>query len=93
MKLYLGVFIKVVRFLSPGTPDIKGSWLLMLLQSLGADIYGYALKAQTTPSLYELANVDQIVSYSIADIRDYKKLFTVLQQVKPEIVIHTAAQA
>jgi CDP-glucose 4,6-dehydratase len=55
-------------------------------------VSGYALKPPTNPSLFELANINQIVSSNIGDIRDYDLLFKILTKEKPEIIIHMAAQ-
>jgi CDP-glucose 4,6-dehydratase len=63
------------------------------LHWLGADVYGYALKPPTFPSLYEVAKVDQIISSTIGDIRDYNLLLKTINKVQPEVIIHMAAQA
>ena len=76
-----------------GHTGFKGSWLSILLHWLGADVYGYALKPHTTPSLYELAGVDQLVSSTIGDIRGYTLLLKTLREIQPEVIIHMAAQA
>jgi len=75
-----------------GHTGFKGSWLCLLLNKLGATVSGYALDPPTTPSLYQEANIDELITSYIGDIRDYEHLFEVLQQVQPEIVIHMAAQ-
>ena len=89
----LGDFYKGRKVLITGHTGFKGSWLSILLTWLGADVYGYALKPHTNPSLYELAKVDQLVSSTIGDIRDYNLLLKTLTEVQPEIIIHMAAQA
>src|SRR5664279_177154 len=75
-----------------GHTGFKGSWLSILLNWLGADVYGYALNPPTTPSLYELAKVDQIVNSTIGDVRNYDFFLETIKKAKPEIVIHMAAQ-
>ena len=42
------------KVLITGHTGFKGSWLCLLLKSLGADVYGYSLNAPTNPSLFEL---------------------------------------
>jgi CDP-glucose 4,6-dehydratase len=88
-----GDFYKGRKVFITGHTGFKGSWLSILLHRLGADVYGYALKPHTTPSLYELANVDQLVSSTIGDIRDYNLLLKTIKEVQPVIIIHMAAQA
>ena len=80
------------RVLITGHTGFKGSWLSILLNWLGAEVYGYALKPNTNPSLYELAKIDQLVSSTIGDIRDYELLLNTITSVQPEVIIHMAAQ-
>lgn len=87
-----GDFYKGRKVFVTGHTGFKGSWLSILLHRLGADVYGYALKPNTTPSLYELAKVEQIVNSTIGDIRDYDLLLKTLREVQPEVIIHMAAQ-
>jgi len=75
-----------------GHTGFKGSWLCLLLHKLGAEVYGYALRPPTLPSLYEAANIDTLVDSTIGDIRNYDLLLATLQRTQPEIVIHMAAQ-
>lgn len=76
-----------------GHTGFKGSWLCLWLHRLGAEVHGYALAPPTTPSLFELANVaDLLTSHRIADVRDAAALAAAMQQAQPEIVIHMAAQ-
>jgi CDP-glucose 4,6-dehydratase len=81
------------RVLITGHTGFKGSWLCFLLHRLGSDVYGYALDPPTDPNLYEIAGISDRINSSIGDIRDYDELFRIIQSVKPEIVIHMAAQA
>lgn len=86
-----GVF-KEKKVLITGHTGFKGSWLALLLDKLGADVYGYALDPPTNPSLFEEARIDEQMTSYIGDIRDFDKLLNILQKVKPEVVIHMAAQ-
>lgn len=80
------------RVLLTGHTGFKGSWLSLWLQSLGAQVTGYALAPPTNPSLFEIAEVDQGMTSIIGDIRDLDKLQTAFAEHQPEIVIHLAAQ-
>jgi len=75
-----------------GHTGFKGSWLCLLLNHLGAKVYGYALQPPTRPSLYETAEIDGLITSCIADVRDYQTLLKTLKEVEPDIVIHLAAQ-
>jgi CDP-glucose 4,6-dehydratase len=80
------------KVLITGHTGFKGSWLSLLLNQLGADVYGYALEPPTNPSLYNEAKIDELVTSFIGDVRDLDHLQKVMQQIQPEIVIHMAAQ-
>lgn len=80
------------RVLITGHTGFKGSWLSLLLNELGADLYGFALEPPTSPSLYKEAKIDELVTSYIGDVRDLDYLTKVIQEVQPEIVFHMAAQ-
>jgi CDP-glucose 4,6-dehydratase len=80
------------RVFLTGHTGFKGSWLSLWLQSLGAEVTGFALAPPTQPSLFEEARVGTGMRSIIADIRDLPTLQQALVQTKPEIVIHMAAQ-
>lgn len=80
------------RVLLTGHTGFKGSWLSLWLQSLGAQVTGYALAPPTNPSLFEIADVALNMTSVIGDIRDLANLQAVFAKHKPEIVIHMAAQ-
>lgn len=81
------------RVLITGHTGFKGSWLSLWLQSMGAQVTGYALVVPTQPSLFEVANVAQGMTSIVGDVRDLTHLQTVFVEHQPEIVIHMAAQA
>ncbi len=75
-----------------GHTGFKGSWLCLWLTRMGAQVFGYALDPPTDPSLFELARVGELVDSRIADVRDGASLSRIMAEVRPEIVIHMAAQ-
>ena len=76
-----------------GHTGFKGSWLCLWLNSLGAEVTGYALQATTQPNLFELCRVNELVKSVIGDVRDGTALTKAILKAQPEIVIHMAAQA
>lgn len=90
---YLKDFYKDKKVLITGHTGFKGSWLCLILKQFGADVYGYALTPPTSPSLYIEADIDKMITSYIGDIRDFSNLANVMSEVKPDIVIHMAAQA
>ncbi len=75
-----------------GHTGFKGGWLLGWLHLLGADVKGYALIAESDKGIYHTINGDSICKSIIADIRDEKRLTTEINEFKPDIVFHLAAQ-
>lgn len=64
----------------------------LLLSRLGAKVYGYSLEPPTNPNLFTEARVNDLIESSIGDIRDLNKLFKIVQDINPELIIHMAAQ-
>lgn len=85
-------FYKGKKVFVTGHTGFKGSWLCELLLFLEADVYGYSLETPTTPNLYDIAKIDENIHSNIGDIRDYYKLKACFDDVRPEIVLHLAAQ-
>lgn len=75
-----------------GHTGFKSSWLSLWLQSVGANVIGYALKPPTSPSLFAVAKVAESMTSIIGDVRDREHLQAVIAQHKPEIIFHLAAQ-
>jgi CDP-glucose 4,6-dehydratase len=88
------LFWRGKRVFVTGHTGFKGAWLALWLQKLGAEVFGYSLPPQTTPNLYDVAEVASGLADSVyADIRDLGAMKTALHRARPEIVIHMAAQA
>jgi CDP-glucose 4,6-dehydratase len=80
------------RVFLTGHTGFKGSWLSLWLQSLGAELTGFALNPPTNPSLFDVGNVGAGMRSVIGDVRDLKSLQKAMIDANPEIVIHMAAQ-
>jgi CDP-glucose 4,6-dehydratase len=80
------------RVLLTGHTGFKGGWMSLWLQSLGAEVTGYALKPPTEPSLFDGACVSRGMNSVLGDIRDLDCLRSVFSKCQPEIVFHMAAQ-
>lgn len=80
------------RILVTGHTGFKGSWLCRVLVQAGAEVTGYALIPPTKPALFSLAGLERDMNSIIGDIRDIESLRKTITQVRPEIVLHLAAQ-
>jgi CDP-glucose 4,6-dehydratase len=85
-------FWKDKRVLVTGHTGFKGVWLCHLLHTLGAKLWGYSLAPNTEPNMFTLTSLEDFVGHKIGDIRDFTQLKEYIEDVKPDIVFHLAAQ-
>lgn len=81
------------RVLVTGHTGFKGSWLALWLSALGAEVSGFASPPPTSPSLFELTRLDDVVPSAIGDVRDLRAVEDAVRKSRPEVVLHLAAQA
>lgn len=81
------------RVLVTGHTGFKGSWLVLWLRVLGAEVSGYALEPSTDPSLWRRLGLHGEIVSHVADIRDFPVLAQVCKETRPDIVFHLAAQS
>jgi CDP-glucose 4,6-dehydratase len=86
-------FWKGRSVLLTGHTGFKGSWLSLWLDALGANVTGYALEPPTQPSLFEQARVAGVVDSIFADVRDFTRLKAAIDECRPDVIIHMAAQS
>lgn len=85
-------FYKNKKVFITGHTGFKGSWLCKILANVNAIVTGYSLNPPTSPSLFEIADIEQDIHSVIGDIRDYKALKAAFDEAQPEIIFHLAAQ-
>lgn len=81
------------RVFLTGHTGFKGSWLSLWLQSMGAQVQGFALSPPTCPALYEVARVEEGMQSRIGDIRDLDAITQGMRDFNPDVLIHMAAQS
>ena len=87
-------FWKNKRVLVTGHTGFKGSWLSIILNLLGSKIFGYALNPAGKNNLFKHAKVKSVLTNDIRhDICDINFLKNKINRIKPEIIIHLAAQS
>jgi CDP-glucose 4,6-dehydratase len=80
------------RVLVTGHTGFKGAWLCEWLLGLGADVHGLALPA-LEPSLFLALELDRRMKHTIQDIRNAHALEHAIDELRPEVIFHLAAQA
>ena len=87
-------FWKNKRVLITGHSGFKGAWMSLILAKLGSKVTGYSLKPNKDQILYKSFNLNKKLYHStFGDILNRKKLQKIINEFKPEIVFHFAAQS
>ena len=85
-------FYKGKKVFVTGHTGFKGAWLCKILANAGAEVTGYSLNPPTSPSLFDIAEIEKDIHSVIGDIRDKDALKKAFDVAQPEIVLHLAAQ-
>lgn len=76
-----------------GHTGFKGSWLVLMLKSLGARVHGYALDPDAGTSMFGVAGVEALMaSDTRADLADRERVAAAMAVASPDTVLHLAAQ-
>lgn len=81
-----------MHYLVTGHTGFKGAWLIMLLRSRGHAVSGISLDPEPGSLFLEAKLENQLNHDFRIDIRDAEKLLVAVQKIKPDVVIHLAAQ-
>ena len=86
-------FWKGKKIFLTGHTGFKGSWFVILLNMLGAKVYGYSLRPEKK-SLFQLAGIKKLTENSIfGDIRNFSKLKKSIKKSNPDFIVHMAGQS
>lgn len=87
-------FWKNKKVFITGHTGFKGSWLVLLLNSLGAKTVGYSLNPISKPSFFDDLGLRRFLRTDIRNnINNFTKLKNAMLKAKPSIVFHLAAQS
>jgi CDP-glucose 4,6-dehydratase len=81
------------RVLLTGHTGFKGSWLTLWLHRLGAQVRGYALPPDASPSMFAGLSIDRLCDDVAGDLRSRADLARAVTDFRPEVVFHLAAQS
>jgi CDP-glucose 4,6-dehydratase len=85
-------FYRNKRVFITGHTGFKGSWLLSVLQEMGAVVKGYALEPEQPGGLFDFVRPSRENQSVFHDIRDKEKLTHELVEFRPHLIFHLAAQ-
>lgn len=80
------------KILVTGHTGFTGGWACLWLKSIGAEVAGFSLAPETTPSLFEEVGLEQDVTSTLGDICDFDTLLQAVETFQPELILHLAAQ-
>lgn len=81
------------KVLVTGHTGFKGSWLVKWLDMLGADVFGISLAEQVSkPNHFDQLKFKNLKSINV-DIRDKTSLIEKIDEIRPNVVFHLAAQS
>lgn len=85
--------LKNQKILITGHTGFVGSWLYLYLKQKKIDVYGIGLKPKNKGSIFKILELYKDKNSKILDILDYKKLKNHIKKIKPNIIVHLAAQS
>lgn len=80
------------KVLITGHTGFKGSWLSLWLQHMKSNVYGLSLPPTKKLNLFSEIQVNKKMSSYFINICNYKLVEKYIKKIKPEIIIHMAAQ-
>ena len=81
-----------MHYLVTGHTGFKGAWLTLLLSELGHEVSGLALDPEPG-ALFAVADLSSLITHDFRnDIRDADAVRAALATVRPDVVMHLAAQ-
>lgn len=96
MKLNIDINFKDFKnkkVLVTGHTGFKGSWLIIWLESLGAEVFGISIDVPTFPSHFESSGIMNSISDNRFDISNITLLQETINKIKPDFIFHLAAQS
>ena len=82
------------KILLTGHTGFKGAWMTLMLNELGAEVFGFSDDSIPAPSMFDKLNLKKFCAASVVgDIRQIDLVESVITEFNPEIIIHMAAQS
>ena len=81
------------RVFVTGHTGFKGSWMVEWLLSLGAEVAGFSVGLPSNPANFTVLGQEKRIRHHVGDVRDAAALKAAVQDFRPHIIFHMAAQA
>src|SRR5689334_25282161 len=89
--MFSNVF-KNKKIIVTGNTGFKGSWLTVWLLKMQAKVYGISVDIPTKPSMFEVLELEKKIQHHYADINDLPRMKEIIASIKPDFLLHLAAQ-
>tara|TARA_A100001015_G_C15039106_1_gene738349 strand:- start:1349 stop:2374 length:1026 start_codon:yes stop_codon:yes gene_type:complete len=87
-------FWKKKRVLLTGFNGFKGSWMTLILNKLGAKVYGYSLNHRKEKLNNNILRLEKnCEKFEYGNILNKQKLFNFFSRIKPDLIIHMASKS
>lgn len=80
------------KVLVTGHTGFTGGWACLWLKSIGAEVAGFSLAPETTPSLFDEIGLENNVTHTLGDICNFDALLKTVNAFQPDLILHLAAQ-
>jgi len=91
-KLKFEKILSKERILITGHTGFTGGWVSVWLHSIGIEVAGFSLDPNTSPSLFEEADLKSKIKTYIADLSEINQIRKAIVDFKPTMILHLAAQ-
>lgn len=85
-------FYKNKKVFITGHTGFKGSWLSKILIMSGSNVCGFSKLPDTIPALFDILKLENNMISIIGDIRNLNEIKKAVNDFKPDIIFHLAAQ-
>ena len=89
------IFIRTFKkkIVITGHTGLKGSWLSLWLNYIGARVYGISNNFEPDETNFKKFKLNKNIKNFDIDIRNFKKLNNIILRIKPDFIFHFAAQS
>ena len=91
-NILLKTYYNKKKVLVIGANGFKGTWLSLILKSLGANVYGIGINKKEYV-FSNLIKIKKIINYKNLNINHHKQLEKYIRNIDPDIIFHLASES